>query len=820
MANLFQPSLVRATDSSGNPISGAKLKFYTTGTTTAATWYTDQAETTAGTNPLVADANGIFAPAFLDEDVTYRIQLTDASDVVIWDVDPVRGYDIAAIASTASAAADNATAAALAATTGDLNTALETMSAILNSCGCNAPIVRVEADGWQALVTNPTDLALTDLVVVRRGYDITGTANWHADTLKLAKRVREAYPNEDTFTTDKQALSDYVYSTDEIYGATNNSTQTSPKPIAQWVVNDRDRITDGNCTWEIRPFHRDARPDSSGVGRQVACVKVRANDGTTQTAWQTVSTTAQSTYYDDANPPEVYTGTLDVSGLADGTIWLEAEVYPWFGNSSSVLKSEDNYAASVSFREFTRRFYRKDASATQYVAGASTGNDSTGVTSTTAATAEATPCLTLAGALKEGHDTLGATAGALDVLEIRVMDTITGGTVPFTGSYKQDVSAVRVTRGTGVTRANAKVQFGSEFKPDFDSHAAPVTEGALIFEDMSIQFTAICTITGDAGAALHVIFRDCNIDMGGFATPIRTGGNTHVSYYGCTFTNMPASSNNPLGFTTAGEVRIARGCTVDMNAQTMEGWLTIGCDITDSKGQGYSDPTRGVMFYNNRYLSPTGSNSAIIFESTGTTTQTLGPIAVVQNLVEWTSATASPGIRIAADGDEGSTVHSVVHHNTIAGADTAGRLNVWYDEDATVQTDHDLVSFKGNLVPSVNTKGDIFLSNAARVGNFPFHHGVGCAGNYAIDDNADSGSLSFGQAYAGIGSTINAGSPSFTSNQATTGTSGSYVAGAGGGTYTLQSGSAAEDLLAAPVLAFDITGASRGTGTQDAGAYA
>src|SRR3990167_1673209 len=92
-ANLFQPSLVRALDSNGNPINGAKLYFYLTGTTTAASWYVNQAGTTAGTNPLVSNSAGIFAPAFLDPDVIYRVRLTDTAGNVIWDVDPVRGFD-------------------------------------------------------------------------------------------------------------------------------------------------------------------------------------------------------------------------------------------------------------------------------------------------------------------------------------------------------------------------------------------------------------------------------------------------------------------------------------------------------------------------------------------------------------------------------------------------------------------------------------------------------------------------------------------------------------------------------------------------------
>lgn len=93
-ANLFQPSLTRSLDANGNPIGGAKMYFYVTGTYTPATWFTDQAAESPGTNPLVADSSGIFPPAYLDPDTTYRIILrADDESVTIWDVDPIRGFD-------------------------------------------------------------------------------------------------------------------------------------------------------------------------------------------------------------------------------------------------------------------------------------------------------------------------------------------------------------------------------------------------------------------------------------------------------------------------------------------------------------------------------------------------------------------------------------------------------------------------------------------------------------------------------------------------------------------------------------------------------
>ena len=99
MAGEIFPIYGRATDSNGNTISGAKLYFYTTGTTTPASVYTDSALSAAHPNPVVSDSAGVFPAIFLDPDVIYRAILTTASDVEVWDYDPIN----TAVSSTAVA---------------------------------------------------------------------------------------------------------------------------------------------------------------------------------------------------------------------------------------------------------------------------------------------------------------------------------------------------------------------------------------------------------------------------------------------------------------------------------------------------------------------------------------------------------------------------------------------------------------------------------------------------------------------------------------------------------------------------------------------
>lgn len=87
--SIFVRPKVAPINAGGVPYSGAKYTFYLTSTSTLASVYTDAALTTPHSNPVVADANGVFAPIWLDPAVTYRARLTTSSDVLIEDVDPV-----------------------------------------------------------------------------------------------------------------------------------------------------------------------------------------------------------------------------------------------------------------------------------------------------------------------------------------------------------------------------------------------------------------------------------------------------------------------------------------------------------------------------------------------------------------------------------------------------------------------------------------------------------------------------------------------------------------------------------------------------------
>lgn len=91
MAQLLTLPLARITDANGNPLSGALLYAYLTGTTTPTSAYTTSALNVAHANPVVADSAGLLPAIYLDPAVTYRFVAKTSAGASIsgMDFDPV-----------------------------------------------------------------------------------------------------------------------------------------------------------------------------------------------------------------------------------------------------------------------------------------------------------------------------------------------------------------------------------------------------------------------------------------------------------------------------------------------------------------------------------------------------------------------------------------------------------------------------------------------------------------------------------------------------------------------------------------------------------
>ena len=86
------------------PEDGAQWFFFFDGTNTPKDTFSDEALTTPNTNPVIADANGLFSDIWLNTNADYKVHLKDKNDVQKWEADPVISTDVlrAELASTAS----------------------------------------------------------------------------------------------------------------------------------------------------------------------------------------------------------------------------------------------------------------------------------------------------------------------------------------------------------------------------------------------------------------------------------------------------------------------------------------------------------------------------------------------------------------------------------------------------------------------------------------------------------------------------------------------------------------------------------------------
>jgi hypothetical protein len=80
----------QALDANGQPMPGAKLATYAAGTTTPLATYSDSARTIVNTNPIIADASGLFPSIYLG-DLAYKIDLRFADGSVRFIQDNVVG---------------------------------------------------------------------------------------------------------------------------------------------------------------------------------------------------------------------------------------------------------------------------------------------------------------------------------------------------------------------------------------------------------------------------------------------------------------------------------------------------------------------------------------------------------------------------------------------------------------------------------------------------------------------------------------------------------------------------------------------------------
>ena len=363
-------------------------------------------------------------------------------------------------------------------------------------------ISAVAADGWQATMPTPADLALSPVSVSRPGFDATGAAATLVDTVKTTKRVAVPFfagmdTANPTLTANAVALSDVVYASDTIAGVANNPAVDSPKPVANWGLGHRELVGD-TLVQEVVAFHRNG----------IACVVLSASDGTT-TVTQTVAMPEVSPLAYDQNAVIAYRFSLDISTLANpATITVNAKVYPKVGVAASVRDSADG----VNTWDFTPRIYYRStarAGAPYFVyVDPATGTDTTAAAvSTNAATAAAAPVATVGYALQRAVAVLGA--GGCEGLRVRLVEATHTLNIPFY-TAATNISAIVYERAPGAAKANTILSFGTV--------NGGIRSSYICFEGLSLKRGGVYYLGGytAAGIATGVTATDCTLDFNGY----------------------------------------------------------------------------------------------------------------------------------------------------------------------------------------------------------------------------------------------------------------------------------------------------------------
>ena len=659
------------------------------------------------------------------------------------------------------------------------------------------------------------------------GFDNTGSATTKTRTLTVTKRERLLSSTD--LTTDGAALSEVVYGDDTVGSATNNSTFTSPKPIARWVSLDRDFIEDTLAAdkLEVVAFHRDYE-----AGKPVACVEWIISDGTDSITVRSDAPVV-SGRASDKFPVIVYrpAADVDISSLADpADITVECNVYPHVGVAASVRRTTD--ATAGAFWEFSQRKFRRDTSPTTYYAYADGSlGDVIGTASTDPATAAADPSGTIAKALESlqiAIDTNGVVGIDGSVVRLVGTDDVNFSRMPGSRNTAIGDYAVRIERESGAT---ARIQIADP------SNEAWI--GINQFGDCAtIRFHEIDLVRGSDndwqrvgagnGTDSHVLlqFDACTMDAGANGFGIPSNEQITLAVNGLDVTDdgaEPSLSGRPVSDEYP-RYALLRGAEATVAAFPLE--MVVGCHLKGPSATGGIEDNGEDVWRNNSMVAFSHLDDAVADGQVNSTlaiaqNEDVSGFAVVQNLIT-ARFKMSAIMRISSDNTTSDSEHVLIWHNTFPDTYAAdNRFNIFYDDGSTVSTNH-LASMVGTICGSLNTKGDLFTTD--RTGTLHFCYGANCQGNFTQwrdAGNVDPINLGFAQTYPGLRSDISTSvtvrnDPLFVDYQGPT----ASADGAGGGDYRLQSSSPAQGLVVGTPLPFDLDGDARSTTAAAAGCYA
>lgn len=708
-----------------------------------------------------------------------------------------------------------------------------------------APFNNIHANGWQVdyPASNPpiSFQPMTSFQVQRAGYDTTGSPTTYTQSMVITQRVRLPYSSTNQtlpllLTPLTCALSDVLVTSDVVPGATNTSTMVMPKPIVNWSMHAR-KLVGNTLTLEVTGNHWAARN-----GLPFAAVIFSVTDGV-NTVTATARAMTVSGHSGDKAAVQVYQATIDITSLNTGLITANAQVFPWIGGSASVANSATD---STVPREFSPRYFYKNVALLTtpplaYVS--STGSDTTGVVSTTAATASATPFLTVQGAINGLIAATAVTGGYVDGCRIRVKaGTVSMGASATVARAQKCAALVVEADPATATAATAIVTQSASWRARLGvgTLIGGLTEGAIAFSNITVQRTAnVAMWNGESANALNVMLsNNAILDLGSFTGT--TLANSHLWLDGVTAVNAATGALNAGAY----EIRMVRGLSISAGYGGIEGWLVLGCKLTSPGQMTFGTRTESGRIIQFNYVTDPQSTADWVYVGAAANAS---QVSVSCNLIEVLHTTTSTcSMRASGDSATGNLTHVLFDNNTVAtGHYQAGRFNFCYDElQGTVRT-HIFTRVKNSVIGAYYIKGDYFVGANGNgspnitdapnhIGNWAPEYGVNYLNLYTLFSNtgANLEGMQQGPIFKGFGSSLaqTMATPQFSLAAGVTWTNwqanntnpstGAIIAGAGGGDYTVPSGSPLIGTVNAvdEVFTYDLAGVLRTRGCV--GAYA
>jgi hypothetical protein len=547
--------------------------------------------------------------------------------------------------------------------------------------------------------------------------------------------------------------------------ATNNSTLAYYKPRGQWDTGtmgvDFQRVTgDFTVAFDTQYLH--------GVAG-IACAKFDFTGGTSshvESATVTSRTAAQRT--GSSLWSCAYKATIPLSSYTQGeAISGRCRVYPTIGDAA--FDTNDHASDYAVQHNSTLAFICDKTLALQKYAIVDTGgNDSTGVASTTLATARANPYATIGKAVSAGavliyvknqSHSLGSPPSSSDLgywQEVTQDPLDPGGTVTIATGFptlapKLKLFGLTVKLASNLSIFTTNTSYLWCDRVAFNRNAQ--TLAGTFTDDVKGSFYTNCT--GLDPAAFHLQQQSSDI--------------VRQSFDGCDFGT--ASSDFFIN----------------------SFWRAVACKGSKAFLSGLrnatasSDRSNSVV-KNNKMLSLANSSDWDAFGAATT------DLFFVGNLLEGINLVGTPVWSLGQGTVENDIDHVVVAGNNFLG----GKSNYCYNDGST---DNTAVKYRrgwsvvANVFGNQEIKSDLFTSNgganANRVGNWWHYEGTLTYGNFArLSD--------FPPDFRGIGSVQSTADPLFTDDRSGDGSTYNYNAnsGTGGGDYSISSTSPLRNMLA------------------------